>query len=716
MADNRKLFSESWHRVAGQKLRLRPSVRVRKQYFRGQCWFVANDAYSDQYFRFRPEAWAFIRRLDGTHSVEEIWQKLLDDKGDEAPGQDEVIQMLANLYQSNLIVSDFPADVMQLFERQKKRHAREWKSRLFGIFFLRIPLWDPDNFLNRTFPYLKWLVNPLGALLWLVLVGAGLGVVISNWEVLFESGQGVLAPGNLPLLLLAFVIAKLIHEFGHGYAVKRFGGEVHTMGITFLVFTPIPYVDASAAWAFRERWKRVWVGASGMIVELAIAAIAAFVWAATGPGLLNAWCFNLMVVASVSTILFNINPLLKFDGYYILSDLTDTPNLQPRSFKQIGHIVEKFAFGGKHSQSPSNGPGEASWLAFFGVASWTFRLYITFVIIMFVADRYLGLGLIAAVLTIVGLFIIPAVKGIKFLFTESRIERERTRAFTVTGAFIGLIILLFGVVPAPRYFQAHGIVFAQNASFLVSRTEGEIITHQNKVVSVNEGDILMELENPELGIRRLQLEAETAFWEATSRRLLASEGVGRNVLMQRLQVNQMRLQELAEQEESVIIRAPFTGLLAAGQADEQLGRQVGRGSVLGEIISLGKWNFFAVVGQRDANLLFEEGLRNPRIRFYGSSGNEVVPESIHIVPGQQERLPSPALGWSSQGPIQVRADDQQGVRTVEPFFLVRMEIEGEGAPLHHGRTGRVRFQVNPEPLGHQWYRKLRQMVQTRFQL
>lgn len=355
----RKLFSESWHRVAAQKIRLRPSVRVRKQYFRGRTWYVANDLYGDQFFRFRPEAWDFIARLDGTKTVEEVWQDCLDKKGDEAPGQGEAIQILSNLYQSNLIVSDFPADVVQLFERQKKRHAREWKARLFGIFFLRIPLFDPDAFLNRTIRYVRPLLSIFGALLWLGLVGTAFGVVLSNWEALFERGQGALNPANLPLLLLAFVLAKLVHEFGHGYAVKRFGGEVHVMGITFLVFTPIPYVDATAAWAFRERWKRVWVGSAGMIVELVLAAVATFIWAATGPGLLNSWCFNLMLVASVSTILFNINPLLKFDGYYILSDLTDTPNLQSRGMRELGHLVERYAFGGKHSQSPAASRADA---------------------------------------------------------------------------------------------------------------------------------------------------------------------------------------------------------------------------------------------------------------------------------------------------------------------------------------------------------------------
>src|SRR5690606_19798052 len=132
---------------------------------------------------------------------------------------------------------------------------------------------------------------------------------------------------------------------------------------------------------------------------------AAFVWAATGPGLLNAWSYNLMLVASVSTVLFNINPLLKFDGYYILSDLTDSPNLQPRSARQWVHMIEKYAFGGRFSESPATGKGDAVWLSIFGIASYVFRIFITFSIILFVADRYLGLGFLAAVLTVIGLFV-----------------------------------------------------------------------------------------------------------------------------------------------------------------------------------------------------------------------------------------------------------------------------------------------------------------------
>lgn len=716
MAEDRKLFSESWHRVAPQKIRLRPSVRVRKQFFRGKLWYIARDAYSDQFFRFKPEAWEFISRLDGTRTVEELWQNAIDRLGENAPGQQEVIQMLASLYGGNLIVSDFPADVATLFERQKKRHAREWKARLFGIFFLRIPLFDPDNFLNRTLPYLKPLFSVFGAVLWLVLVGIGLGTVVSNWGELFDRSAGVLEPGNLPLLLLAFVIAKLLHEFGHGYALKRFGGEVHAMGITFLVFTPIPFVDATQAWALRERWKRVWIGSAGMIVEFALAALAAIVWSSTGPGLINAWCYNLMVAASVSTLLFNLNPLLRFDGYYILADITDSPNLQPRSMRMLSYLVEKYAFGGPHAQNPSVGKGDAVWLTFFGIASYCYRVFITFTIVMFVADRYLGLGFLAAVLTIIGLIVVPFFKGMSYLLHEPRIERVRGRAWAVTAGTVAVIIILLGVLPAPRHLRAPGILQAREAAYLIAGASGELVKPKNVGMNVEAGEYFAQLENSQLDLEIRRLEAEESRLEALYRSQLSQEGLGREALQKRRRATELRLAEMREQKNSQDLRIPRSGLWSGDQPQEFQRRWINRGQAVGEVVPEGGWRFLAILSQQDSAVLFEQHIRESRIRFPGSAGMEVIPESVRVVPGQQEYLPSEALGWPAQGPIRTKESDDSGRRAAEPFFLIVMEVEGDEPPLWHGRTGITRFEVDPEPLGIQWYRWLRQAVQERFLL
>lgn len=718
MSEERPLFNESWHRVAKQKIRLRPSVKVRKQYFRGELWYVAHDSYGDQFFRFRPEAWDFIARLDGRFAVEDIWKQCLDRNRDQAPSQGEVVQILAQLYQGNLIISDVPADVQQLFQRMKKRKAREWKARIFGIFFLRIPLWDPDNFLNRTINYVKPFLSPFGALLWMVVFGAAMGVVVANWDALSSRTAGVLSPANLPLLYLAFAFSKLIHEMGHAYAVKRFGGEVHKMGITILVFTPIPFCDATAAWAFRERWKRVWVGSAGMIVEIFLAGLAAFVWATTGPGLVNSMAYNIMLVASVSTVLFNINPLLRFDGYYILADLTDTPNLHPRSAQQLKHFTEKYAFGGRQSTSPASSNKDAAWLATFGILAWFYRIFITVTIILFVADKYLGLGLLAGIITVIGMFVVPVVKGIKFLFTEPRIERVRGRAFAVTGGVLAGLFVLLGVIPVPSHVRAPGVLKASNSSYVVAGSHGYVEHVTSEASQVGPGDLLLRMDSPELHLAIRALLQESAQIAALERQMMQEAPGQLAVLRERRRVTDLRLAERQRDRENLELRADRPGYWISPYHQDLIGRWFPRGSVLGELVSGDDWEFLAVVSQDDAGSLFESGRGTMQIRFRGSAGIEWIPTEVRVVPGRQDYLPSPALGWSGGGPVRVDGSDPSGVRAAEPFFLVVARVQddpGRGA-LWHGRTGVARLQRAPEPLLDQWYRSFRQLLQRRFKI
>ncbi|MGZ0656733.1 hypothetical protein ACWPKS_14100 [Coraliomargarita sp. W4R72] len=716
MARERALFSESWHRVAQQKIRLRPSVTINKQYYRGELWFIAHDSYGDQYFRFRPEAWDFIARLDGRRTVEEIWQACLDRNKDEAPGQGEVVQMLAQLYGGNLILSDVPADVVQLFERLKKRKANEWKSRIFGIFFLRVPLWDPDNFLNRTIGFVRGLLNPIGGLIWLVSVVAALVLVIGRWDEATAQGAGVLDPSNLLLLYVAFAVAKLIHEMGHAYAVKRLGGEVHRMGLTLLVFTPVPFVDATAAWAFRERWKRVWVGAGGMIVEILFAAFAAFVWAYTGPGLLNGLAYNVMIVASISTLLFNLNPLLRFDGYYIMSDLTDSPNLQTRSTRQWAYWTERYAFGGKQIQSPADSTGESIWLGLFGVASWVYRIFITFTIIIFVADKFFGLGFLSAVLTIIGFIILPLYKGVRYLLSEPRIESVRARAIGVTLAFLAVIVLLLGVVPFPSHFRAPGVIKSGYSQYIITDASGAVAGIDLQVEQVARGASLFRMLNPELDLEIADLRAEKAQIEAMQRRSYTEAPVELAPLSERLKVVEAKLDERLKRQASLNVLSPSEGRAVLFNPQELDGRWLPRGTVVGEVVSGDEWEFRAVVAQKDAGKLFAEGATDFEIRFSGSAERAFEPTRVRLVPGQQDYLPSPALGWPAGGSVRLADNDQSGLRSYEPYFLVVGYLPAEAAAFWHGRTGMARFDAPAEPLLSQWMQDLRQLLQRRFKL
>ena len=210
---------------------------------------------------------------------------------------------------------------------------------------------DPDHFLERWIGIVGWLFSWVGLALWLMIMVTGLYFVIGNIRELIYQSSDVLAPDNLVLLYLSMVIIKVCHEFGHGFACKRFGrfngsgGQVHVMGVMFLVFVPLPYVDASTAWAFRRKWHRAIVGMSGVMVELMGAAIAVIIWANTSTGTLHIIAYNIIFVASVSMLLFNGNPLLRFDAYYVLSDLLETPNLSQRAKSNLYYLVKRYIWG-----------------------------------------------------------------------------------------------------------------------------------------------------------------------------------------------------------------------------------------------------------------------------------------------------------------------------------------------------------------------------------
>ena len=396
MAEPLATFSESWYRVANQRLWLRADAVVRSQNYRGQRWIVLQNPFNSRYFRLRPAAYELVARLRPEKTVQEVWQECIARFPDEAPGQEAVMQLLSQLYFANLLHYQNAADSAQLFERYQRQRQRETRARLLNLMFMRFPLLDPDPFLVRTLPLVGAVIGRAGAVLWGLVVALALKVVVDNSSALRTQGEGVLAPGNLPLLYLSLVLIKTIHEFGHAYFCRRFGGEVHTMGVMLMIFTPIPYMDASSSWGFRNRSQRALVGAAGMIVELFVAGLAVFVWAATGAGVLHGLAYNLIFIASVSTVIFNANPLLRFDGYYILSDLLEIPNLSQRAIGQLRHLWERYLFGVKQSESPAHGRREAAWLVVYGIAAGIYRVIVFSGVLLFVADRFLVLGIIMA--------------------------------------------------------------------------------------------------------------------------------------------------------------------------------------------------------------------------------------------------------------------------------------------------------------------------------
>lgn len=720
MSDNPTFYSESWYRVRNQRVALRPNVNIHKQAFRGRIWYVIEDPFNNRFYRFRPQAYAFIARLSEHKTVEEVWQQCLEEDPENAPGQPEVIRMLANLYQASLLQSDLSPDAARLFERHRRQKQRELKARLLSILFIRIPLFDPNRLLNRLMPFAGPFLGKFGLAIWLVTVLFGLKMVVDNAGALLDQTEGILAPGRLALLYLSFIGVKILHEAGHGLLTKKYGGEVHTAGIMLMVFNPIPYVDATAAWAFRERWKRVLVGSGGMIVELFLASIAAFVWASTDDGIWNAIAYNVMFVASVSTLLLNINPLMRFDGYYILSDLTDTPNLNQRSNKHVAFLAERYILGNKQAQSQAESTKEGFWLTVFAVAGWFYRLFIFAVILWFVADRFFGLGFIAAMVGVVTFFIVPIVRLINFLINEPRIEEIRLRAQLISAAIAAAIVLFVGFVPMPYAFRSHGVIQALPHRQVYAASPGYLDAYMRPSLEwVRPGDRLYEMHNEELALGLRSAYAEREEIEALLQVAVNDPKLKRPAERQRDAVEE-KIRRLQTQLENLRFEAPIEGLWIMPRQEDFAGAFARRGSSIGLIVNPDQFEFVAVVRQRNAMHLFNREVLGATLRIPGQAEHKIPLVDLRFIPAEQQLLPHASLGWAGGGPIEVAMDDPEGTRAIEPFFLVRAAVPGSpeelGVALAHNLGGIMRVKLPPEPYFIQGYRLIRRMIQERFEV
>ncbi len=716
MEQPKPTFSESWHRVAGQRIVLRSAVEIQRQFYRGERWFVVRNVFNNEFFRLRPTAYAFLVRLEG-RTVEEAWLQTVAAEPDAAPTQDEAIALLAQLFHANLLRSDLPANATELFDRFKKRRERELRSRLLNLTSIQLPFWDPDPFLRRALPFVRWLFSWAGAALWLAVVGAAGKVAIDHWPALRDQTQGVLHPGNLAPLYLALLFIKTFHELGHAFACRRFGGEVHKLGVMLLFFSPVPFVDATSSWAFRDRWQRIFVAAAGMIAELFVAALATFVWSQTAPGLLHSVAHNVIFIASVTTLLFNLNPLLRYDGYYILSDLLEIPNLSARAAAQMQYLAERHLFGRREVPSPARTAREGAVLAAYGILSWAYRIVLFSGIVLFLAEHWLLLGVLLAAGCFFGWMVRPVWKFAGYLARSPRLARHRQRAVLVSLGGAAACLAVLALVPAPSHFRAPGIVQAERASELFAGVSGYL--KKVRVQSgqrVRAGDVLVELFNHELTLGLAGAEAETRACRAALDRAVESRAAEIRALEDRLAALEKRVTHLRGQHELLTLRAPHDGTWASPHLDRMRGSWLARGSALGELLDDAHFEFSAVVPQTEAANLFTRTILRTEVRLLGQASRTLAVDSQRVVPADQKRLPSAALGWRSGGELEISATDPHGLKAQESFFELRGRlVPAPGTPLRHGCSGTIRFTLAPEPLLAQWQRKLRQILQRRFQ-
>ena len=718
MSTQSRTFHESWYRIADQHICLKPNVTVRRQLFRGRRWYVITDPFSGQFFRMQPSAYRFIASLNTKRSVQDVWNECALSDPDDTPGQEEVIHLLAQLYHANLLHYSLGQASAKLFERYKERKQRILKATLSNIMFFRIPLFDPDELLKKTMPVVKRVISIPGGIVWLAVVISALKIVVDNFQDLAVQSQGILAPSNLFLLYISLILVKASHEFGHAFVVRRFGGEVHTMGVMFLLFNPLPYMDATAAWAFRSKWQRAFVGAAGMIVEIFVAACAVFIWSNTGQGTVHSLAYNIMFIASVSTFLFNINPLLRFDGYYILSDLLDIPNLHSQASAQLTYLVEHYAFGCKKTFSPASNKKEKILLTVFGIASGIYKIIVFTTILLFVADRFLLAGIIMAVICAVSWVIVPVVRLVTYLSTSPRLSRVRPRAVSVCAGTFAAGIMLLGIIPFPNNFKAPGVLKTMGHAVVVNGTDGYVdrmMTASGR--RVVKGQVLLSMYNPELELSISEAGAQLEQAKAVYQRALKEHYADAKPAANLIEVINKRINRLKEDKKNLEVKADVDGIWVAPQTKDFTGMWLRRGTSLGQIVDDKNFYFASVIPQQETSFIFSDDIRSSAVRVSGQTDQTIPVVDYTKIPMEHNILPSPALGWRAGGEVPVDIKDTSGMRSAEPFYEVRAMLDPSVKDgLYYGRSGRICYKLAAKPLLQQWWLKLRQLLQKRYQV
>jgi putative peptide zinc metalloprotease protein len=711
-----KLFSPSWYRVANLKPRIRSHVTIHRHEYRGRIWFVVEDPASGRTHRLSPAAYRFVGLMDGERTVDTLWHVLNAQAGDEAPTQDEVIRLLGQLHAADAMICDVPPDSREVFRRYQKHQRTRLKQRIWTPLAVRIPLLDPERFLSKTYPYLRWIFSPAGLVVWIVVVATGAALAGANWGELTENvADRALAPANLLVLWLVYPFVKALHELGHGYAITKYGGEVHEVGIMFLVLVPVPYVDATASSGFRDKRQRMLVGAAGIMVELFLGALAMFVWLSVETGFVHAIAYNVMLISGVSTLLFNGNPLLRFDGYYVLTDWLEIPNLGTRSNKYIGYLVQKYLFKSKDAESPARLTGERVWFVIYGIGAFCYRVFIIFAIILYIGTRFFALGVLLAAWSFATMVIVPFGKQMKFLFASPTLKQNRIRSIGVSALMAALIGGLLFVLPVPYWTRAEGVTWPIENSQV--RADGAGFVVQLLVPEgsrVRRGQPIIETADAILAARVRLLEASRRELESRLMAARATDRVRAEVFREALAAADASLRHAKRKLTELVIRSPRDGVLVVPRAGDLPDRFVRQGELLGYVMQPSDPVSLRVAVSQEEIGRIRENIRGVEVLPVAWGADSYPAEIRRQVPGGAMRLPAVALGVAGGGRIAVDPRDPDGLRTLERVFELDIDLPPTVRAEFLGQRVYVRLDHGYKAPGIQMYIALRQLFLRQF--
>ena len=732
-------------------IRMRPDLKARKQRYQGRVYWVVKEPVGLQYFRFEEEEFAILQMLDGQASLEQIAEQFEAKFPPQTIRTEELQQFIGMLHRSGLVITNASGQGEQLKKLRDEKVNKQRLATFSNILGMRFKGIDPDRILNFLHGYLWWFWTKQMLAINLVIMLSALTLILVQFDV-FQSKlpafNDFFSVGNWETWLLfggVLACTKVIHEFGHGLSCKYFGGECHEMGVMLLVLTPCLYCNVSDSWMLPNRWHRVVIGAAGMYIEVVIASICTFMWWYSEPDtLLNNVCLRIMFVSSVSTILFNANPLLRYDGYYILSDILEIPNLRQKATTILTRKLGDWCLGIEPQDDPFLPQRNQALFAIYSLAAAVYRWVVLLSILYFLNKvfepyglKILGQGI--ALMSVYGLVVMPLWNLYKYFKVPGRLGKVKYWRLAVSVLIVVAAIAGVVSVPLPTYVYSHLVVQPLNSEGVIVQQTGvleEIADGIKPGVYVTKGQELARLSNVELEATIMELEAQKELYKE---RLISLESMShtddpqeRSVAKGQIAAVKKAVQSIDEQLvvereglERLVIRAPRDGVVIPPElvpepkgTEEQLpgwwGTPFDKRN-LGATLETGQK--FCTIGnpkQLEARLLIEQGDsdfveigQHVHVLLDQSSWVRYPTEIKDIERDEMPVVPS-RLSSLTGGPLPTEMDDAGVPRPLTPHFYAFAPLEYDSS-LRVGQIGLAKISIPDRTL---WQRLSRYVART----
>jgi len=713
-------------------VRRRPDLVANRQRYQGEGYWVVKEPVGLQYFRFHNEEYYILNMLDGHVSLQQIKDGFEQRFAPQKITFGDLQQFIGMLHRSGLVISNSPGQGKALRERGRVKKNKETMGKFANLFAIRYRGFDPERILNAILPWFGWMFTVPALIFFVLLLTAASLLLASQYETVYSrlpTFQQFFAADRWIILAGTMAIVKVIHEFGHGLSCKKFGGECHEIGFMLLVFTPCLYCNVSDSWMLPNKWKRVWIGAAGIYIEMILASIAAFVWWFTEQGTtINDLCLNMMFLNVVSTVMVNGNPLLRFDGYYILMDAMEIPNLRQKSTEVLKRQFQQTCLGLELQDDPFLPTRGKFFFAMFTIASVIYRWVVVFSICWFVIkvlEPY-GLQSVGRMVAVIGFFGLvgqPIKQTWKFCRTPGRLSKVKRTPVLVSLAIAAVVIAGVCYVPLPYHIDCAFEVHPSQAGTVYAGTPGRIkwTVQPNELVEV--GDHIAVLENPDLQIRLAELKGREQIAKIQLSTLSRRSGRDRSLVAQ-IQTQEELLQSIrsmrmktGEEFRRLTVKAKRSGFVIPpphrAPQDSGDGRLPGwTGTPLQEknrTAMLTADDVICEIGAADdleAVLVVDQG--HVRLVREGQSvdlkldARRLETFSGMITELSNQPIDSASMSMSSQtgGDLQTEIDPATGqIKPRSVSYQARVPLQIKDVPLRPGYRGSAKIHVDPMSLG-----------------